>query len=94
MAAGAAGLFLRAAPHCSQESPCDSSRMIPTAFELVPLRLIDIPAVPSEPKSHFDLRHGPNRNVQVSCELPTTTFGATFCNVCGHGERCSPELGR
>jgi hypothetical protein len=37
--------------------------MIATAFELVPLLSIDIAAVPSEPKSHFDLRHRPYCNI-------------------------------
>jgi hypothetical protein len=84
MAAGAAGLFSPTAPHRSKEPPGDGSSMIATALEGVPLLLIDISAVPGEPKPYFDLRHRPNRNVQIPREFPPTTFRATFRDVRGH----------
>jgi len=58
--------------------------VIATPLEFVPLLLVDVPAVPSESKSYFDFCHRPNRDIQIPRELSTTTFGATFCNVCGH----------
>jgi len=66
--------------------------MIATAFELLPLFVIDVAAVPSESKSDFDLCHGSHRYVQIPCKFSTAAFGATFRNVRCHGERGSAEL--
>jgi len=81
MAAGAAGLFSPAAPHRLKQSPCDRSGMIATAFELLPLLVIDVPAVSSEAKANLDLGHRPNGNVPVPGELLPTSFGTAFCDI-------------
>ncbi len=56
-AAGAAGLFSPATPHRLKQSPRDRSGMIATAFELLPLFVIDVSAVPNEAKANLDLGH-------------------------------------
>ena len=50
-------MFSPAAPHRLKQSPCDRSGVIATAFELLPLFVIDVPAVPSEAKANLDLGH-------------------------------------
>ncbi len=61
-------------------------------FELVPLLVIDVAAVPGESKSDFNLCHGSHRYVQIPCKLSTAAFGATFRDVRCHGERSPAEL--
>ena len=75
-----------------EESPRHGSGVIAAFFEFFPFALIDISSISSESQSYLDLRYRSDRDIQVPCELLPTSFGATFCNICGNGEPSSAEL--